>query len=320
MSCNQNTLFTDFEIFFSTSSTLRNTNRFLLDDFQAYPITKTNYVFSTSLIKIDPIALVNNNGSDDNTGSDNNNNGSDNGNGSDNVCHFYSSPILLLPVGLPGSGKSSFCRYIKMKFFEIGLAVKIIERDVIFSKIRGNNETSLKKTKQETHNTLLEELINGYDYSQSDMEPSLEYLVNTSMDNIKLSNHFISIICLDSTNGSKEARDLYTCSSQSYYTFIITFTMKDIDILYDRCHERKNHPAFPSTESEGRLKISNVLKGMDWPLTTSTGQLTTVQSTNTIQITLNLNNIEDWDRITLKLFFASICSYSLFTKIYHNES
>jgi tRNA uridine 5-carbamoylmethylation protein Kti12 len=223
------------------------------------------------------------------------------------------SSILLLPVCLPGSGKSSFCRYLVRKFGDIGLGVNILERDVIFSRARGQAK-SLKQTRQVTHDTILQSLSGSTMESNSILSSSCldSELLAHAPDSSKLARPIrCSVVCVDSTNGNQEARDLYASQSRSNCVFIVVFTMRDAEILLERCLKRENHPGFPSDVEDARRKIRNIADSFEWPEVNNDSK----EVEGLTMFRYEVQSESDWNGVVDALFMATLCTPSFTARI-----
>lgn len=222
------------------------------------------------------------------------------------VMHLRAIPLpqqkrlLVLPIGPPGVGKSSAAAFAlkalqsgatpttvkaaRKKYHEMrkrardgvvsiartldvdlaaNVAVVHVERDRLFRECRDSG-LSLKETRAFLHRTLLEACrqLPG----ESTTDPSSATLP-------------FAVTILDSTNGSAEARELYSDHSRSRergggcdalsltleVTFAIAAANHDeiLEELLRRCKARAGHPGFPESDVAQREKIATIMSALE---------------------------------------------------------
>eukprot|EP00796_Vickermania_ingenoplastis_P005320 gene5320-3822_t len=193
--------------------------------------------------------------------------------------------LLVLPIGPPGSGKTTAGRWLHEIFnstktsptaqlMECGMyclpsditddpsiprkcldvesvmQVRTVERDRLFKYFR-DQKMSLKSARAKTHEALLGSVCH---------------------DAVR------SLLYLDSTNGSAEARQLYLSKwisegnvGTSNHHMIgerecvveLLFLCRDTDLLLKRLQQRTDHPSFPTNPDEQREKLQKILSAVD---------------------------------------------------------
>ena len=148
--------------------------------------------------------------------------------------------ILLLPIGPPGSGKTSLKEYLIEKIKD-----RIIispSRDIIFKKYRENN--GIKKSRHLTHKEMI-----------------------SMVTNVKSNTKYL--IYIDSTNSNCGIREIYLSAinpNKIIYICFHTNHLKDpINYLLKRTLDRK-HPTFPIEKSDKIRTIKNILTSIDYPI------------------------------------------------------
>lgn len=156
-------------------------------------------------------------------------------------------PTLVLPVGPAGVGKSTLARLLAT------VGASVWERDAAWASVR-TITPSMAETKRQVHAQLLEFL------QRSQQLPS---------------QNRIPILVVDTTNGNAAARELYAETSQPEAVILVSFVTNNVDFLLQRTARRlssqegelpaENHPSFPTTLVEQRVKHENILKGIEFP-------------------------------------------------------
>jgi len=140
--------------------------------------------------------------------------------------------ILIVPIGAPGSGKTTLKRYLAKKLENFYTT----ERDEEFAKLRKDN--SLKKTRKMLFDIL---------------EEFLQKIVSTNQENPKKTHY----VYLDSSNSKIRCRENLYQKLLPDKIIEINFNLPR-DILLERVRNRW-HPTFPKTalEQENMLDIIN---------------------------------------------------------------
>ena len=141
--------------------------------------------------------------------------------------------ILIVPIGAPGSGKTTLKKYLADKLENFYTT----ERDEEFAKLRKDN--SLKKTRK-----MLFDILENF----------LQKIVSTNHKNPKKTHY----VYLDSSNSKIRCRENLYQKINPDKIIEINFNLPR-DILLERVRNRW-HPTFPKTplEQENMLDIINV--------------------------------------------------------------
>ena len=158
----------------------------------------------------------------------------------DTIIEFVNSShaniILLLPIGPPGSGKTTFSKILQTKS---NRNVVTISRDVVFQEFRKTN--SIRKSKSLTHQK-----------------------IKNTISNVENN----SIIYIDTTNSNQGIRDIYINLVNpdifKYICFQTNHLEKPIEYLLSRTIQRK-HPTFPKEIEKQTEIIINILNIVDYP-------------------------------------------------------
>ena len=149
--------------------------------------------------------------------------------------------ILLLPIGPPGSGKTTF-KNLLIKNITNRLVITP-SRDDIFYKYRIVEGMGLKKCKHLTHTEI--KTIITKDYPKQN-----------------------TLIYIDTTNSNNDIRQLYINLVKPNITKFICFHTKHLDdptsYLFNRVYNRK-HPTFPKIELEQLKTINTIYNNIDYP-------------------------------------------------------
>lgn len=146
--------------------------------------------------------------------------------------------IVIIPIGPPGSGKTTLGTSLKKSFFQNeNTQLFYTNRDDSYAQLRKNNGSN------KTRRLLFDQLEEFYDK------------VNTSTSN--------SIVYIDSCNSKKGSRDRIIeridCGHIIYLNFFY-----DVDTLLERVSERSAHPTFPTERVEQLNIIQKVVSGMEY--------------------------------------------------------
>ena len=149
--------------------------------------------------------------------------------------------ILLLPIGPPGSGKTTF-KNLLIKNITNRLVITP-SRDDIFYKYRIVEGMGLKKCKHLTHTEIKTIIIKDYPKQNT-------------------------LIYIDTTNSNNDIRQLYINLVKPNITKFICFHTKHLDdpisYLFNRVSNR-THPTFPKKELEQLKTINTIYKNIDYP-------------------------------------------------------
>eukprot|EP01064_Diplonema_japonicum_P021460 TRINITY_DN31000_c0_g1_i1.p1 TRINITY_DN31000_c0_g1~~TRINITY_DN31000_c0_g1_i1.p1 ORF type:complete len:592 (+),score=64.31 TRINITY_DN31000_c0_g1_i1:57-1778(+) len=144
----------------------------------------------------------------------------------------------IIPIGPPGSGKSTFAAILKSRN-----QAAVVERDSIYTNERKMGK-SLKTAKRSTHAAVL-----------------------------NLLGSQTTHVVYDSTNGDPGGRAVMCDSAFAQamprgrkVAFLISYTQNiNNDWLLQNCLSRVGHVSFPTDAEEAKSKIANVLLGMQAP-------------------------------------------------------
>ena len=150
-----------------------------------------------------------------------------------------SSIILLLPIGPPGSGKTSLSIYLHTKS---NRNVITISRDIVFHEFRKTK--SIRQSKSLTHQK-----------------------IKNTITNVKNN----SVVYIDTTNSNPGIRKIYIdLVKPNIYKFICFKTdhiVNPIQYLLSRTLNR-NHPTFPNNKDEQQKIIKTIIDIIDYPTDT----------------------------------------------------
>ena len=89
------------------------------------------------------------------------------------------------------------------------------------------------------------------------------------MMNDSLKNCVTPLYFLDSTNGSKEARNYYRSvgnwSKVIFLSFKTEWDDSKVEKLIERTKQRRDYPAFPEKEEDQREKVKKIIPGIEYP-------------------------------------------------------
>lgn len=144
---------------------------------------------------------------------------------------------LIIPIGPPGSGKSTLGNYFKSQ-----LTVKYYytSRDEEYKKAI-EEQGSKKKARIALFDNMIE-----------------------FFSKVKKNRDEKKIVFMDSCNGKKEIRDKFIEELNPKLVIFINYRFTDIDFLLKRTIERKDHPTFPKEEKKQRETIINCLKAISY--------------------------------------------------------
>ena len=176
---------------------------------------------------------------------------------------------LIILIGPAGVGKSTMVKKLLQQYSSNGQPTENMinnniawwERDRIFTKLR-NQGISLAKTKSLVHASLLKVLRRRC----SDVDD----------ENDNQQDDDTAVIIIDSTNGNAEGRQLYVKEAKPDVVIYVNFKIdenddeKVMEYLLDCTKYRLNnnsdqHPSFPQSIEEQRIKHGNILSGMEYP-------------------------------------------------------
>lgn len=182
---------------------------------------------------------------------------------------------LIIPTGPAGVGKSTLAS-------ALGQNVRWWQRDAIFAAHR-NQGIGLNKAKRQTHESLIKHLRDW-----TDGRP----------------------LYIDSTNGSEEARLLYSTESVAEWIIMVELRPRGEDpesFLMCRTENRlgdnaANHPSFPSTVIEQLQKHRNIVKGIAYPDTSK------LHLSRHIHIDCDPLDCMAMDRLPFRVFATMVCN------------
>lgn len=144
--------------------------------------------------------------------------------------------ILLLPIGPPGSGKTTFSKFLQSN---ANRNVISISRDIVFQEYRQNN--SIRKSKSLTHQKIKNTISNVEDNS---------------------------VVYIDTTNSNQGIRDIYINLVKpdifKYICFQTNHLEKPIEYLLKRTI-RRDHPTFPKELQKQKEIINNIMNIVEYP-------------------------------------------------------
>ena len=147
--------------------------------------------------------------------------------------------ILIIPIGPPGSGKSTLREHLREYCSNLNLEFRSTNRDDVFQSIRVNN--SLNKTRKLLYDKLQEFYID----------------VNCLES---------CVIYIDSVNAKESIRVRFLESIEYDLVLYINFRIiKDnSEFLLERTMKRENHPTFPKNIEEQKEKISIIFDCIEY--------------------------------------------------------
>lgn len=149
--------------------------------------------------------------------------------------------ILLLPIGPPGSGKTTLKNILKKQI--INRTIIAPSRDEIFKKYRENH--GLKKTRHLTHIDMINQITN-----------------------LNIHHNQSYVIYIDSTNSIPEIRHHYINLVKPNVTKFISFHTKHLKnpILYlQNRTQHRYHPTFPKDKEEQLKTINTIINTIEYP-------------------------------------------------------
>jgi len=157
-----------------------------------------------------------------------------------NIINFVNSSneniILLLPIGPPGSGKTTLRDSI---IDEVNRNVITVNRDEIFKKYRDTN--SIRKSKQLTHKEIKDTISNPKN------------------------NTVVYIDTVNSNHGIRKIyHDIVKPNIIKYICFKTTHLLDPIDYLINRTISRI-HPTFPKERHEQEKIIQTIINLIEYP-------------------------------------------------------
>jgi len=169
--------------------------------------------------------------------------------------------LLILPIGGPGSGKTTwrkqmeggdFSRLVEWGFIEEN-SVNDFEytcRDDLFYELSMVQKLSSRKVRRVLYDRFQEFCAKvgsrlGYSFGYS----------------ISISN---KIVYIDSANAKKGSRQHIIDSIKPDKVLLVNFRSESPEILLERTLRRDNHPTFPSNEIEQMNIINKILGGMEF--------------------------------------------------------
>ena len=159
--------------------------------------------------------------------------------------------ILILPVGPPGSGKTTLSLELKKKYKKL----IYISRDLTFKNFREKN--GIKKSRFLTHQHIKNKL-------------------ETLKD--KYNNEKFIIVYIDTTNSNEGIRNLYINYTKPSYTQYICFKNDSKSELYNILEKRVKNRDHPTFKKENMKEILNkIINSIEYP------------NNNTINITIDDN-------------------------------
>ena len=157
------------------------------------------------------------------------------------ILESKAKTILLLPIGPPGSGKTTF-KHLLTKHITNRLVITP-SRDDIFYKYRIEEGLGIKKCKHFTHT-------------------EIKTIITTDYPNQN------TLIYIDTTNSNNDIRQLYINLVKPNITKFICFHTKHLDepitYLFNRISNRK-HPTFPKKELDQLKTINTIYKNIVYP-------------------------------------------------------
>lgn len=155
--------------------------------------------------------------------------------------------VLIMPIGLPGVGKTTIGLEIQKTLENIkDFTVFISSRDELYKECK-SRKLSRKETKFELQNRL-----------NSFINQIKIYHMKNQMKKV--------IVYMDSSNIFKVVRDKIILEINPnkilYLNFIIP--QENIFLLYERLKMRKNHPTFPKDLKEQKRIVENIKKGLEY--------------------------------------------------------
>lgn len=171
---------------------------------------------------------------------------------------------LIIPIGPPGSGKSTLGNYFK-SHLDKSIKYYYTSRDDEYKKAI-EEQGSKKKARRALFDNMIE-----------------------FFSKVKKNHDEKKIVFMDSCNGKKEIRDKFIEELNPKLVIFINYRFTDIDFLLKRTLERKDHPTFPKEEEKQRETIINCLKAISYQ---------TISNKNSIII--DVNDEEEQKKFILK--------------------
>ena len=155
---------------------------------------------------------------------------------------------LIIPIGPPGSGKSTLGKLIKEK---IGNSAKfyISSRDEEYAKV-----TEEQSSKKKARRILFDRMINFFRVIKEDESKEI-------------------VVYMDSCNGKKEIRDKFIKDLNPGFIIYINYRFTDLEFLISRTISREDHPTFPKEENRQRKTIINCCKSISYETTENDRQM-----------------------------------------------
>ena len=147
--------------------------------------------------------------------------------------------LLIIPIGPPGSGKTTLRKHLKEYCLSYGLEFRSTNRDEVFKSIRVNN--SLRKTRKLLYDKL------------QDFYKEINCLESC-------------IIYIDSVNAKEDIRKRFLESIVYDSVLYINFRIvkQNYKFLLDRTMTRINHPTFPNKKEEQLDKINIIFHCIEY--------------------------------------------------------
>ena len=147
--------------------------------------------------------------------------------------------LLIIPIGPPGSGKTTLREYLREYCLDKDIEFRSSNRDEVFQSIRVNN--SLNKTRK-----LLYDKLQDFYKEVNSLESSIIYI--------------------DSVNAKENIRVRFLESIEYDTVLYINFRIskEKSEFLLDRTMMRKNHPTFPTVMEEQKEKISIIFDCIEY--------------------------------------------------------
>ena len=139
---------------------------------------------------------------------------------------------LIIPIGPPGSGKSTLGNYFKTQLDD-SIKYYYTSRDEEY-----NKKIEKYPSKNKARRALFDNMIEFFSKVKKNQEEK-------------------KIVFMDSCNGKKEIRDKFINKLEPEQVIFINYRFTDIDFLLKRTLERKEHPTFPKEEEKQRKTVIN---------------------------------------------------------------
>ena len=230
---------------------------------------------------------------------------------------------LIILIGPAGVGKSTMVKTLLRQYSTSGHETKDTmnnitwwERDRIFTVLR-NRGVSLAKTKSLVHASLMKVLRPCCDEDKIDSQHA----------------DSAAVIIIDSTNGNAEGRQLYIKEAKPEVVIYVHFKIDEsddenvIEYLLDCTKYRLNnntdqHPSFPQSIEEQRIKHRNILRGMEYP---TVEELEQIQKDNfptvkrTVLLTCDPRNAQCRSQLPYKVFLEYTTSAEIRDALLHSS-